>query len=131
MGGSPLPTVAKIKNMVYMNNSADEESGINPREEYLGKCVCHDSAVPSINNQQCTCPKTLLSNRARYISFADIYIFGIGAEIYDSDLKPLTAGTGGNHFFKMKDITNLQKTFDDIIGMTSSCLSSYFILQEE
>ncbi|TWW74709.1 Complement C2 [Takifugu flavidus] len=79
MGGSPLPTVAKIKNLVYMNHTS-EEPGVQPREEYL-----------------------------------DIYIFGIGAEIYESDLKPLTAGTGGNHFFKMKDITNLQETFDEII----------------
>lgn len=57
-------------------------------------------------------------------SLPDIYIFGIGAEIYDSDLKPLTAGTGGSHFFKMKDITNLQETFDEIIGMMSSTLTS-------
>lgn len=52
-------------------------------------------------------------------SLPDIYIFGIGAEIYESDLKPLTAGTGGNHFFKMKDINNLQETFDEIIGTLS------------
>lgn len=57
-------------------------------------------------------------------SLPDIYIFGIGAEIYSSDLKPLTAGTGGNHFFVMKDITNLQETFDEIIGMVSPTLTS-------
>ncbi|CAG00502.1 unnamed protein product [Tetraodon nigroviridis] len=79
MGGSPLPTVAKIKHMVYMNK-IDEETGQNPRDEYL-----------------------------------DIYIFGIGAEIYESDLRPLTAGTGGEHFFKLMEIQNLQETFDNII----------------
>lgn len=50
-------------------------------------------------------------------SISDIYIFGIGAEIYESDLKPLTAGTGGQHFFKMKDTSELEETFDYIIGM--------------
>uniref|UniRef100_A0A674NWG8 C3/C5 convertase n=1 Tax=Takifugu rubripes TaxID=31033 RepID=A0A674NWG8_TAKRU len=60
--------------------------------------------------------KTFEQHRHAIIVFTDdIYIFGIGAEIYESDLKPLTAGTGGNHFFKMKDITNLQETFDEII----------------
>lgn len=57
-------------------------------------------------------------------SVPDIYIFGIGAEIYESDLKPLTAGTGGDHFFKMRDITNLQETFDEIIGMLPPTLTS-------
>lgn len=37
MGGSPAPTVAKIKNMVYMNHTGEEES--QPREEYLGKYI--------------------------------------------------------------------------------------------
>lgn len=36
MGGSPLPTVAKIKNLVYMNHTS-EEPGVQPREDYLGK----------------------------------------------------------------------------------------------
>nr|XP_046266129.1 complement factor B-like isoform X2 [Scatophagus argus] len=78
MGGSPAPTVERIKNMVYMNHTAEGET--QPREDYL-----------------------------------DIYIFGIGAEIFDDDLQPLTVGTGGHHFFRMKDISNLQETFDDII----------------
>ncbi|KAM9847034.1 complement factor B-like [Aulostomus maculatus] len=49
--------------------------------------------------------------------YLDIYIFAIGAEISDGDLQPLTAGTGGTatHYFRMKDIKNLQGTFDDII----------------
>ncbi|KAM9348847.1 complement factor B-like, partial [Symphorus nematophorus] len=78
VGGSPAPTVAKIKDMIYMGNTSDGET--QSREEYL-----------------------------------DIYIFGIGAEIFDDDLQPLTAGTGGRHYFRMKDISNLQNTFDEII----------------
>lgn len=52
MGGSPLPTVAKIKNLVYMNPVIDEETGVNPREEYLGKSVCHHSAESPVDKQQ-------------------------------------------------------------------------------
>ena len=33
MGGSPEPTVRKIKNMVYMNHT----EGIQSREDYLGE----------------------------------------------------------------------------------------------
>ncbi|XP_070773763.1 complement factor B-like [Enoplosus armatus] len=78
MGGSPAPTVAKIKDMVYMNHTIEGET--QPREEYL-----------------------------------DIYIFAIGAEPFDDDLQPLTTGIGKKHYFRMKDITNLEDTFDDII----------------
>ncbi|XP_045896050.1 complement factor B-like [Micropterus dolomieu] len=78
MGGSPAPTVEKIKNMVYMNHTVEGET--QSREEYL-----------------------------------DIYVFAIGAEIFDDDLQPLTVGVGGKHYFRMKDIQNLQQTFDDII----------------
>lgn len=35
MGGSPAPTVAKIKNMVYMNHTTAEET--QSREDYLGE----------------------------------------------------------------------------------------------
>ncbi|XP_041808468.1 complement factor B-like [Chelmon rostratus] len=77
-GGSPAHTVAKIKNLVYMNHTS--EGGTQSREEYL-----------------------------------DIYIFGIGAEIYDDDLLPLTVGTDGQHYFRMRHIENLQETLDDII----------------
>uniref|UniRef100_A0A667Y9T0 C3/C5 convertase n=1 Tax=Myripristis murdjan TaxID=586833 RepID=A0A667Y9T0_9TELE len=78
MGGSPKPTVAQIKNMVYMNPTSQSETPV--RDEFL-----------------------------------DIYIFAIGAEIYDEDLQPLTAGTGGEHYFRLKNIDNLQETFDEII----------------
>ncbi|XP_073336041.1 complement factor B-like [Pagrus major] len=47
--------------------------------------------------------------------YLDIYIFAIGEELFDEDLKPLTAGVGGRHYFRMKDIEYLQETFDDII----------------
>ncbi|XP_054481303.1 complement factor B-like [Anoplopoma fimbria] len=80
MGGSPEPTVAKIKNIVYMNHTGQQEDE-ESRENFL-----------------------------------DIYIFAIGAEIFDNDLQKLTVGVGGkSHYFRMKDITNLQETFDDII----------------
>uniref|UniRef100_A0A8C4EHG7 C3/C5 convertase n=1 Tax=Dicentrarchus labrax TaxID=13489 RepID=A0A8C4EHG7_DICLA len=72
-GGSPAPTVAKIKNMVYKTETQE-------REQYL-----------------------------------DIYMFAIGAEIFDDDLQPLTVGTGGKHYFRLRDIENLQETFDEII----------------
>ncbi|XP_038129941.1 complement factor B-like [Cyprinodon tularosa] len=76
MGGSPQPTVARIKNMVYMNQLGEAGS----REEYL-----------------------------------DIYVFAIGADIFDEDLQPLTTGTGGEHYFRMKKLVELQETFDKII----------------
>lgn len=63
----------------------------------------------------------LTQKRDKYIistirSVIDIYIFAIGEELFDDDLKPLTAGEDGKHYFRMKDITNLQETFDDIIS---------------
>ncbi|KAF7226759.1 complement factor B [Nothobranchius furzeri] len=47
--------------------------------------------------------------------FLDIYVFGIGAQIFDDDLQPLTVGKDGKHYFRMKDIGNLGETFDEII----------------
>ncbi|XP_077402407.1 complement factor B-like isoform X2 [Vanacampus margaritifer] len=47
--------------------------------------------------------------------YLDIYVFATGADIFDADLKPLVAGTGGKHYFRLKDIKELQKTFDVII----------------
>uniref|UniRef100_A0A1A8CQQ0 C3/C5 convertase n=1 Tax=Nothobranchius kadleci TaxID=1051664 RepID=A0A1A8CQQ0_NOTKA len=78
MGGSPKPTVERIKDMVYMNHTEGEKAG--SREEFL-----------------------------------DIYVFAIGANIFDDDLQPLTLGTGEKHYFRMKDITELGETFDKII----------------
>ncbi|XP_017273663.1 complement factor B-like [Kryptolebias marmoratus] len=81
MGGSPKPTVERIKNMVYMNHTTEKQTG--SRDEFL-----------------------------------DIYVFAIGADIFDDDLHPLTVGTGGDHYFRMKDIKELRKTFDEIIDET-------------
>ncbi|KAK2828628.1 hypothetical protein Q5P01_019662 [Channa striata] len=80
MGGSPAPTLAKIKNMVYMNHTSEEDA--QSRLDYL-----------------------------------DVYVFAVGADVFDNDLQPLTvpAGSTDRHFFRMKDITNLQETFDEII----------------
>ncbi|XP_004564127.2 complement factor B [Maylandia zebra] len=75
LGGSPAPTVAKIKNSAYLN-LAD-----GSRDDYL-----------------------------------DIYIFAIGDDIFDDDLMPLTAGTGGTHYFRVKDLEKLQDTFDEMIN---------------
>ncbi|XP_069577993.1 complement factor B-like [Brachyistius frenatus] len=47
--------------------------------------------------------------------YLDIYVFAIGAEIFDDDLQPLTAGTGGQHYFRLNNIESLQDTFDKII----------------
>ncbi|XP_028277943.1 complement factor B-like [Parambassis ranga] len=79
MGGSPLPTVEMIKNMVYMN--ATTEAKDPPRDEYL-----------------------------------DIYVFAIGATPFDEDLQPLTVGVGGKHYYRLKDISNLGATFDEMIN---------------
>lgn len=37
MGGSPEPTVQRIKNMVYMNHTNEAEANSKSREEYLGE----------------------------------------------------------------------------------------------
>uniref|UniRef100_A0A8C5NDI3 C3/C5 convertase n=1 Tax=Gouania willdenowi TaxID=441366 RepID=A0A8C5NDI3_GOUWI len=77
-GGVPTPTVARIKNLVYLSNIPGKHD--KKREEHL-----------------------------------DIYIFGIGAYIYQDDLTPLTVGTEGQHFFKLESLTELNKTFDQMI----------------
>uniref|UniRef100_A0A3B3ZNK1 C3/C5 convertase n=1 Tax=Periophthalmus magnuspinnatus TaxID=409849 RepID=A0A3B3ZNK1_9GOBI len=45
----------------------------------------------------------------------DIYIFGVGTQIYDRNLKSLTVGTGEKHFFRLQTLQDLHKTFDEII----------------
>ncbi|KAM9332688.1 complement factor B-like [Pholidichthys leucotaenia] len=49
--------------------------------------------------------------------YLDIYIFGIGAEIFDNFLQPLTAGTGTgeHHYFRLDSNVELQKIFEEII----------------
>ncbi|XP_010742880.3 complement factor B-like isoform X1 [Larimichthys crocea] len=79
MGGSPAPTLARIKDMVYMNQTGEKE--VNSREEYL-----------------------------------DVYVFAIGAETFDDDLKSFTVGKAEEkHFFKVKGIDKMYDAFDDII----------------
>ena len=50
MGGSPKPTVARIKKMVYMNHTVEQEA--QSREEYLGellfKTSSHTHAILSV-----------------------------------------------------------------------------------
>lgn len=78
MGGSPLPTVAKIKNLVYMNPAIDEETGVNPREEYLGKSVCPHSAESPIDKQQFAFALTHLSNPLSFILFQTSIFSALG-----------------------------------------------------
>ncbi|XP_022618132.1 complement factor B-like [Seriola dumerili] len=47
--------------------------------------------------------------------FLDIYVFALGIEVFDEDLQLLTTGLGGKHYFRLDQITNLQKTFDEVI----------------
>ena len=55
-----------------------------------------------------------------FYSVTDIYIFAIGDEILDDELKPLATGTGGRHYFRMQnDLINLKEAFDEIIGKSS------------
>lgn len=72
-----------------------------------------------LNLIECDCDSVswLSDDHATFYSVTDIYVFAIGAEIYDDDLKPLTVGTDGKHYFRMKnEIGNLEETFDNIIG---------------
>uniref|UniRef100_A0A673Y0M3 C3/C5 convertase n=1 Tax=Salmo trutta TaxID=8032 RepID=A0A673Y0M3_SALTR len=74
MGGRPDDTVAKIREMVYMNEK-------EKRDQYL-----------------------------------DIYVFGVGNEIFDEDIQPLvTKRDNEHHYFKLKDGAELEETFDKII----------------
>ncbi|XP_072302248.1 complement factor B-like [Eucyclogobius newberryi] len=44
----------------------------------------------------------------------DLYVFGVGAQIHDENLKVLTADSK-NNYFKLKSLKDLQQTFDEII----------------
>lgn len=138
MGGSPDQTVAKIKNMVYMNTT--NQGGNDAREKHLGEKNLLPGFAPNTKTEQNTAsderrmflsnsfilseqdktgPQPTKEDARSYLPLlpnADIYLFGIGAEIYSDDLKRLRVGTGGEHFFKLKDYSNLEKVFDQIIG---------------
>ncbi|XP_059208414.1 complement factor B-like [Centropristis striata] len=55
------------------------------------------------------------SNVSRGEDYLDIFIFAVGAEIFDDDLQPLTVGGGGRHYFRMKYIGDLSDTFEEAI----------------
>uniref|UniRef100_A0A4W5JR48 C3/C5 convertase n=1 Tax=Hucho hucho TaxID=62062 RepID=A0A4W5JR48_9TELE len=51
-----------------------------------------------------------------YIILENIYVFGVGSDIFDEDIQPLvTKRDNENHYFKLKDGTELEETFDKII----------------
>jgi len=108
------------------------------RDEYLGvflfRFMQFSVVIVTFIIQPCHCFRLnvcfdSLTYQATYRSVADIYIFAVGLETYDDDLQPLTAGTGGQHYFRLRDNTNLHETFDEIIGklslkmMTKHCLN--------
>uniref|UniRef100_A0A3P8Z8N9 C3/C5 convertase n=1 Tax=Esox lucius TaxID=8010 RepID=A0A3P8Z8N9_ESOLU len=73
MGGNPENTVAKIREMVYMNRKE--------RERHL-----------------------------------DIYVFGVGNEIFDEGIQPLvTKRDAVTHYFKLRRGTKLEELFDQAI----------------
>ncbi|KAK6316721.1 hypothetical protein J4Q44_G00121210 [Coregonus suidteri] len=48
--------------------------------------------------------------------YLDIYVFGVGSEIFDEDIQPLvTKRDNEDHYFKLKDGAKLEETFDKII----------------
>ncbi|XP_037324059.2 complement factor B-like isoform X2 [Pungitius pungitius] len=73
-----------------------------------------DRTVQKIKNMVYLDPTGQKKNESRD-EYLDIYIFGVGKDILDTELMPLTAGKDGKHYFRMKDITNLNETFDEII----------------
>lgn len=77
----------------------------------------HSAACYFVSNILLLHNKTSLA--AAFCFVADIYIFAIGTDILDTELMSLTAGNDGRHYFRMKDITNLNETFDEIIGKKS------------
>ncbi len=55
---------------------------------------------------------------------ADLYVFGMGEDVNAEDINDLKTDRGNERFFfKLKDLDDLQETFDGMIG-TSSCLFS-------
>ncbi|XP_040035733.2 complement factor B [Gasterosteus aculeatus] len=73
-----------------------------------------DRTVQKIKNMVYLDPTGQKKNESRD-EYLDIYIFAIGTDILDTELMSLTAGNDGRHYFRMKDITNLNETFDEII----------------
>lgn len=62
MGGSPAPTVANIKNLVYMNHTGEGEAESQPRAEYLGEYIFVEEVCDAIlifTLQLCCCQMLL------------------------------------------------------------------------
>uniref|UniRef100_A0A4W5K1Q6 C3/C5 convertase n=1 Tax=Hucho hucho TaxID=62062 RepID=A0A4W5K1Q6_9TELE len=57
-----------------------------------------------------------MNNKEERDKYLDVYVFGVGSEIFDEDIVPLvTKRNDERHYFKVKDTTELEKTFDEII----------------
>ncbi|KAL0993934.1 hypothetical protein UPYG_G00115720 [Umbra pygmaea] len=57
-----------------------------------------------------------MNNKTEREKNLDIYVFGVGTEIFDEDIQPLvTKRDGETHYFKLKTIKDLEETFDQII----------------
>ena len=46
----------------------------------------------------------------------DVYIFAIGAKIYEVDLQPLATGERGRHFFRIQKESLESTMFEDMFG---------------
>ncbi|XP_038821138.1 complement factor b, like isoform X1 [Salvelinus namaycush] len=57
-----------------------------------------------------------MNNKTERDKYLDVYVFGVGSEIFDEDIVPLvTKRNGESHYFKVKNAVELEKTFDKII----------------
>uniref|UniRef100_A0A8C8H9Q1 C3/C5 convertase n=1 Tax=Oncorhynchus tshawytscha TaxID=74940 RepID=A0A8C8H9Q1_ONCTS len=57
-----------------------------------------------------------MNNKTKREKYLDVYVFGVGSDIFDEDIMPLvTKRNGERHYFKLKNVIDLEKTFDDII----------------
>uniref|UniRef100_A0A3P8VL65 C3/C5 convertase n=1 Tax=Cynoglossus semilaevis TaxID=244447 RepID=A0A3P8VL65_CYNSE len=74
-----------------------------------------EPTVKSIKRTVYMNPDIVEGEKARG-DYLDIYVFAIGAEIYDDDLLRLTTGNGGPHYFRLNDVDKkLNQTFDEMI----------------
>ncbi|XP_029625891.1 complement factor B [Salmo trutta] len=57
-----------------------------------------------------------MNNKEERDKYLDVYVFGVGSEIFDEDIVPLvTKRNDERHYFKVKNAIELEKTFDEII----------------
>ncbi|CAB1315950.1 unnamed protein product, partial [Coregonus sp. 'balchen'] len=58
----------------------------------------------------------IMNTKEERDQYLDIYVFGVGSEIFDEDIQPLvTKRDNEDHYFKLKDGAKLEETFDKII----------------